>query len=112
MSAAADAAGAVPSASPAAGSAASQDDADPLQPVATNATRLDARPLRVAVLHNSKQYANPNGAHRPKDAQAELDTPRNVEAYVAAIRQLGHSVMAFEGDLELPARLVENQVDI
>jgi D-alanine-D-alanine ligase len=71
-----------------------------------------ARPLRVAVLHNSKAHAPSNGARQPKDAQAELDTPRNVAAYVGAIRQLGYTVLAFEGDLDLPALLTENLIDI
>jgi D-alanine-D-alanine ligase len=102
---------AVPGASPRGPEAASQEDADPLQPGA-GAQRPAARPLRVAVLHNSKQHAQPNGAPRPKDAQAELDSPRNVQAYVAAIEQLGHTVLAFEGDLDLPARLAENHIDI
>jgi D-alanine-D-alanine ligase len=104
MAAAAHPGGAAPGPSPAAAGA-SQEDADPLQPAA-------ARPLRVAVLHNSKQHAQPNGAERPKDANAELDSPRNVQAYVAAIRELGHTVLAFEGDLDLPAHLSENQIDI
>ena len=111
MAAAAHPGGAAPGSSPAAAGA-SQEDADPLQPAAAGALRAAARPLRVAVLHNSKQPAQPNGAQRPKDALAELDTPRNVQAYVEAIRQLGHTVLAFEGDLDLPALLVENQIDI
>ena len=88
-----------------AGANGSQDDADPLQPG-------PARPLRVAVLHNSKENAQPLNGQRPKDALAELDNPLNVQHYVAALRQLGHTVLAFEGNLDLPARLSANQIDI
>ncbi|MEP7359859.1 MAG: hypothetical protein ABI847_21590, partial [Anaerolineales bacterium] len=110
MAPAAHPAGSPAGGTPAAG--ASQEDADPLQSPAAHAPSLSARPLRVAVLHNSKMPANPDGAHRPKDALAELDTPLNVQNYVNAIRELGHSVLAFEGDLDLPGRLAENQIDI
>ena len=95
-----------PAGTPAQDSAASgPDDADPLQP-------LPARPLRVAVLHNSKENAQPLNGHRPKDALAELDNSFNVQHYVAALRQLGHIILAFEGNLGLPARLAENHIEI
>jgi D-alanine-D-alanine ligase len=70
-----------------------------------------ARPLRVAVLHNTKEHAHLNG-RRPKDALAELDSPRTVNDYVNALRDLGHAVVALEGDLALPQRLAEHPVDL
>jgi D-alanine-D-alanine ligase len=91
-----------------------QDDFDPLNlgGPAFGSARLAAPPLRVAVLHNSKDAAPALNGSRPKDALAELDSPRNVRDYVAAIGALGHSVIALEGNAELPERLAENPVDI
>jgi D-alanine-D-alanine ligase len=63
-------------------------------------------------LHNTKGAAPSLNGSRPKDALAELDSPRNVQDYVAAIRALGHSVVAFEGNAELPQRLAEHPVDL
>jgi D-alanine-D-alanine ligase len=37
---------------------------------------------------------------------------QTVRDYVAAIRELGHDVVAFEGNAELPQRIVEHPVDI
>ena len=93
-----------------------QDDTDPLE---RSEPALAGSPgLRVAVLHNSKLASDglnggaPNEAGAPRDALAELDNPRNVRDYLAAIRQLGHTVFAFDGGPELPARLAEHQIDI
>jgi len=68
--------------------------------------------LRVAVLYNLKENAPRLNGQRPKDALAELDSRRNVEDYVNAIRELGHEVVAFEGDARLPQLLAEHPVDI
>lgn len=71
-----------------------------------------AKRLRVAVLYNLKENApSPNGKH-PKDMLAELDSLTNVNDYVAAIRALGHEVVAHEGNAELPTRLAAHPVDI
>jgi len=84
---------------------------DGLLPAAVPFLPPAERPLRVAVLHNTKERAKLNG-HRPKDALAELDSPRTVNDYVNALRELGHEVMALEGDAALPQRLAEHPVDI
>jgi len=84
---------------------------DGLVPAAAAFLPPAERPLRVAVLHNTKEHANLNG-RRPKDALAELDSPRNVNDYVNALRELGHDVIALEGDAALPQRLAEHPVDI
>ncbi|MBF8282124.1 MAG: putative D-alanine--D-alanine ligase [Anaerolineales bacterium] len=68
--------------------------------------------LRVAVLYNLKENAPSLNGQRSKDALAELDTQRNVEDYAAAIRALGHDVVAFEGGADLAYRLAEHPVDI
>ncbi|MCI0410346.1 MAG: hypothetical protein L0191_17590, partial [Acidobacteria bacterium] len=68
--------------------------------------------LRVAVLYNLKENAPSLNGHRPKDALAELDSRRNAEDYANAIRELGHEVVAFEGDANLPLKLAEHPVDI
>ena len=95
------------------------DDSDPLLSGGSAAPgwpapRAAARPLRVAVLHNSKteaaQAALP--ADAPADALAELDSQRGVRDYVTALEQLGHTVAAFEGDLTLPQRLAAFGPDI
>ena len=70
------------------------------------------RPLRVAVLYNIKENAPAADGRLPKDALAELDTMRNVEDYVAALRALDHEVIAFEGGADLAYRLAEHPVDI
>ena len=71
-----------------------------------------ARPLRVAVLYNLKENAPSLNGSAPKDALAELDSMTNVQDYCNAIRALGHEVVAFEGDAELPQRLAEQPVDL
>ena len=102
------------------GTGASPEDGEPLQrsgpatgagpaPVVRPAP---ARPLRVAVLHNAKEYAPALNGHRPKDAHAELDNLRNICAYVAALEGLGHTVLAFEGGPDLPALLARHEIDI
>lgn len=68
--------------------------------------------LRVAVLHNNKENAPSLNGELPKDALAELDNPRNVGDYCAALRALGHTVFDFEGTPHLPQQLIENQIDI
>ena len=91
----------------------SQDDADPLKQIAPEAGAAGANPgLRVAVLHNSKLGAAPRDGHAPKDVLAELDNPVNVQNYLAALRALGHTVLAFDGGPDLPARLAEFAPDI
>jgi D-alanine-D-alanine ligase len=67
--------------------------------------------LRLAVLHNTKDAAPLNG-HHPQDALDELDSPRNVSDYCAALRALGHTVFDFEGNLHLPQKLLEHQIDM
>jgi len=93
------------------------DEAEPLTrggPAANGRWPAAARPLRVAVLHNSKteaaRAALPAGA--PADALAELDSQRGVNDYTKALRALGHTVLALEGDLRLPGRLAEFAPDI
>jgi D-alanine-D-alanine ligase len=66
----------------------------------------------VAVLYNLKENAPSLNGQRPQDALAELDSQRNVEDYAAAIRALGHDVIAFEGGADLAYRLAEYPVDI
>ena len=71
-----------------------------------------SRPLKVAVLYNVKENAPSANGRLPKDALAELDSMRNVEEYVGALRALGHEVIAFEGGADLAYRLAEHPVDI
>ncbi len=68
--------------------------------------------LRVAVVYNLQENAPPLAEDAPVDALFELDTAKNVKAYVAALAAVGHEVTAFEGDLELPGRLREWRPDI
>lgn len=68
--------------------------------------------LRVAVLYNLKENAPRLNGSTPKDAWAELDSRQNVEDYCRALRALGHEVVAWEGNAELPQRLAEHAVDI
>ena len=103
---------------PATGYTGSTDDADPLKrnapaagATAAGAT-LSGPGLRVAVLHNSKLEAPAGDGHAPKDVLAELDNPVNVQNYMAALRALGHTVHAFDGGPNLPARLAEHQIDL
>ncbi len=72
----------------------------------------DGGRLRVAVLYNLKENAPSLNGQRPQDALAELDSRHNVEDYAAAIRALGHDVIAFEGGADLAYRLAEHPVDI
>ena len=108
------------SSDPAPASGNSQDDGDPLKrsaPAAGAVPPLHPQPvagglgLRVAVLHNSKLEAPAACAGRPKDVLAELDNPVNVRNYMAALRELGHTVMAFDGGPELPALLAEHAIE-
>jgi D-alanine-D-alanine ligase len=73
---------------------------------------LPSRPLKVAVLYNVKENAPSVNGRLPKDALAELDSLKNVEDYCAALRALGHAVLAFEGGVDLAYRLAEHPVDI
>ena len=68
--------------------------------------------LRVAVLHNLKENAPSLDGQRPPDTLAELDSLRNVRDYASALRELGHEVVAWEGDADLPRRLARHPVDI
>jgi len=98
-----------------------QDDADPLKrgapanganhPPAVQPAAVGPG-LRVAVLHNSKLAASPLTPSGPKDVLAELDNPVNVRNYMAALRELGHSVVAFDGGPDLPALLAKHAIDI
>jgi len=67
---------------------------------------------RVAVLYNLQENAPPPSEDAPADVLLELDTYKNVKAYVNALTGAGHEVIALEGDLELPARLRAWQPDI
>lgn len=96
--------------SPSAPASNGQDDTEPLL-ARRAAAPVPGQPLRVAVLHNIKDAA-PGDHGLTRDALAELDTRRNVGDYVAALRALGHEVVAFEGDVELPRRLAERPVEI
>ncbi len=69
------------------------------------------RPLRVAILHNLKSNAPPDG-DRPADALAELDVESNIEAYTAALTARGHDVVALDGNAELPSLLRRKRIDI
>ncbi len=92
-----------------------QDDSEPLlagRPAAQASAAALGRALRVAVLHNVKDAARIGRGEQPKDALAELDNMRNVGDYVAALKGLGHDVIALEGNHELPARFAEAPVDI
>ena len=103
-----------------AGNGSNQDDGDPL--TAGGPSRNGSRPLpsaavaplRVAVLHNSKSDAVKAllPADAPRDALAELDSQRGVQDYTNALRELGHTVEAFEGDIHLPQALAEFGPDI
>jgi D-alanine-D-alanine ligase len=61
--------------------------------------------LRVAVLFNLQENAPPPAEDAPTDVLIELDTEKNVKAYLNALAAAGHEVSAFEGDLDLPAKL-------
>lgn len=74
--------------------------------------RAGGRRLRVAVLYNLKENAPSLNGGAPRDALAELDSMQNVQDYCAAIRALGHDVVAFEGNAELPQRLAAHPVDL
>lgn len=75
-------------------------------------TGAGGRRLRVAVLYNLKENAPRLNGSTPPEVLAELDSMPNVQEYVAAIRALGHDVVAWEGNAELPQRLAEHPVDI
>lgn len=84
----------------------------PNPPLNGEGIRASARPLRVAVLYNLKENAPSLNGSTPKEVLAELDSMTNVQDYCAAIRALGHEVVAWEGNAELPQRLAEHPVDI
>jgi D-alanine-D-alanine ligase len=66
----------------------------------------------VAVLYNAKENAARLNGRLSRDVLAELDSLRTVADYVAAIRALGHEVVAFEGGADLPQRLAAHTVDL
>jgi D-alanine-D-alanine ligase len=68
--------------------------------------------LRLAVLHNLQDNAPPLPAGAPADALYELDSPKNVRAYTAALAGAGHQIIALEGDLALPERLAAFRPDL
>ncbi len=88
------------------------DPSESSSSLASSAVGGGGEGLRVAVLYNLKENAPSLNGSAPKDALAELDSMTNVEDYCAAIRALGHSVVAFEGNAELPQRLAEHPVDL
>jgi D-alanine-D-alanine ligase len=67
--------------------------------------------LRVALLYNLASNA-PADVNDSPDALDELDTEKNVAAYAAALRAVGHTVFPMEGDIGLPGRLKKLNVDI
>lgn len=80
-------------------------------PPGSGSSAAAQRPLRVAVLHNLKSNAPPDG-DRPADALAELDIESNIEAYCAALASRGHQVLALDGNAGLPAVLRRKRIDI
>jgi len=67
--------------------------------------------MRIAVLYNM------DASQLPADVQAhdkdyELDHPKNVQAYVAALEGTGHTVMAREGGLDMIPCLLEFKPDL
>jgi len=62
--------------------------------------------MRIAVLYNmdASQLPADVTAH---DKDYELDHPKNVQAYVAALEGTGHTVMAMEGGLGMIPRLLD-----
>jgi D-alanine-D-alanine ligase len=67
--------------------------------------------MRIAVLYNLDSTRLPGGLNAP-DRAYELDHPRNVQAYVSALEQNGHIVMALEGGLDMIERLLAFQPDL
>lgn len=68
--------------------------------------------MRVALLHNLALNAPEPPRSAPSDYLYELDHRDNVQAYQTAMQSRGHTVLPMEGDVDLPARLKSNPVDI
>jgi D-alanine-D-alanine ligase len=67
-----------------------------------------AEKLRVGFTFNMKRVDSKAG----NDAEAEYDPPETIEAIRAAIESLGHDVVLFEANAELPAKLSDEKVDL
>jgi len=67
--------------------------------------------MRIAVLYNmdASQLPADVTAH---DRDYELDHPKNVQAYVAALEGTGHTVTAMEGGPDMLPRLLEFKPDL
>ena len=65
----------------------------------------------VVLLYNLKQNA-PHRAGEPWDAWNELDSERTVASIERALRAGGHEVITMEGDITLPQKLQNYQIDI
>lgn len=66
--------------------------------------------MEVAVLANLKTNV-PHHEGEPRDAWAELDSPRTIEAIVAALEEMGHRAYHLEGNETLPAELLRLRPD-
>ncbi len=67
--------------------------------------------MRIAVLYNLDSSQLPEEFNAP-DRDYELDHPENVQAYVSALEQAGHTVIALEGGLEMVEPLLAFQPDL
>ncbi len=67
--------------------------------------------MRIAVLYNLDSGQLPQDFNAP-DRDYELDHPDNVQAYVAALEQTGHSVIALEGGLAMVTPLLAFKPDL
>ena len=68
--------------------------------------------MRVALLHNLAENAPQPNPDAPHDILYELDHPKNIEAYCAALEAGGHKVFPLEGDAYLAQRLKDLSIDI
>lgn len=67
--------------------------------------------MRIAVLYNLDSSRLPPDLTAP-DRDYELDHPDNVQAYVRALEQAGHTVIALEGGLDMVEPLLAFQPDL
>lgn len=67
--------------------------------------------MRIAVLYNLDSSQLPQEFTAP-DRDYELDHPQNVRAYVRALEQAGHTVIALEGGLDMIPSLLAFQPDM
>lgn len=68
--------------------------------------------MRVALLVNLEDNAPQLNPNAPHDALYELDHPKNVQAYKAAIEAHGHEVFPMEGDAVLASKLKDLRIDV